>query len=99
MQSQRLRSSVTRLAVVDVYRTQVESNLPKDFTVNIAIFKGTEKTPIVVEFDHYLSDGEVYLQLVSPGAKEVAEEYRDRCIDDVVGKIREIAPDIAIMEA
>ena len=67
----------------DVYRTQVESNLPKDFTVNIAIFKGTEKTPIVVEFDHYLSDGEVYLQLVSPGAKEVAEEYRDRCIDDV----------------
>lgn len=83
----------------DVYRTQVESNLPKDFTVNIAIFKGTEKTPIVVEFDHYLSDGEVYLQLVSPGAKEVADEYRDRCIDDVVGKIREIAPDIAIMEA
>ena len=83
----------------DVYRTQVESNLPKDFTVNISIFKGTEKTPIVVEFDHYLSDGEVYLQLVSPGAKEVADEYRDRCIDDVVGKIREIAPDIAIMEA
>lgn len=38
-------------------------------------------------------------QLVSPGAKEVADEYRDRCIDDVVGKIREIAPDIAIMEA
>lgn len=83
----------------DVYRTQVESNLPKSFTVNVAIFKGTEKTPIVVEFDHYLTDGEVYLQLVSPGAKEVADEYRDRCIDDVLGKIREIAPDIAIMEA
>jgi hypothetical protein len=29
----------------------------------------------------------------------VADEYRDRCIDDVLAKIREIAPDIAIMEA
>lgn len=34
----------------DVYRTQVESNLPKSFTVNLSIFKGTEKTPIEVEF-------------------------------------------------
>lgn len=83
----------------DVYRTQVESNLPKSFTVNLSIFKGTEKTPIEVEFDHYLTDGDVFLQLVSPGAKEVADEYRDRCIDDVLAKIREIAPDIAIMEA
>lgn len=83
----------------DVYRTQVESNLPKSFTVNLSIFKGTEKTPIEVEFDHYLTDGDVFLQLVSPGAKEVADEYRDRCIDDVLAKIREIALDIAIMEA
>lgn len=83
----------------DVYRSQVESNLPKSFVVNVAIFKGTAKQPIEVEFDHYLTDSEVFLQLVSPGAKELSDEYRDRCIDEVLEKIREIAPEIAIMEA
>ena len=76
----------------------VESNLPKSFTLSLAIFKGTPKVPIVVEFDHYLADGECFLQLVSPGANEAVEAYRDSCIDEVLGKIREIAPEIAIME-
>lgn len=85
-------------SVAEVYRQQVESNLPKSFTVNIPIFKGTGKTAIEVEFDHYISDGEVLLQLVSPGANEMAETYRDSCLDEVLNKIREIAPDIAILE-
>lgn len=85
-------------SVADVYRSQVESNLPKSFTVNISIFKGTAKTPIEVEFDHYLSNGDVLLQLVSPGANELAEDYRDKCIDEVLDGIRSIAPDIAILE-
>lgn len=83
----------------DVYRTQVESNLPKTFAVCLPIFKGKEKTTIDVEFDHYLTDGEVFLQLVSPGAKEMADEWRDRVIDEEIAKIRELAPDIAILEA
>lgn len=83
----------------DVYRTQVESNLPKSFTICLPIFKGKEKTTIDVEFDHYLSEGEVFLQLVSPGAKEMADEWKDRVIDDEIRKIRELAPDIAILEA
>lgn len=85
-------------STADVYRCQVESNLPKSFTVNIPIFKGTAKAAIEVEFDHYLINGDVLLQLVSPGANEMAEDYRDRCLDDVLAKIRKIAPDIAIME-
>ncbi len=85
-------------STADVYRQEVESNLPKSFTVNMAIFKGTAKEAIEVEFDHYLKDGEVYLQLVSPGANELTEAYRDQCIDDVLDKIRELAPDIAILE-
>lgn len=85
-------------STADVYRCQVESNLPKSFTVKIPIFKGTAKSSIEVEFDHYLLNGEVLLQLVSPGANEVTEEYRDRCLDEVLDKIRNIAPDIAIME-
>ncbi|HBG40223.1 MAG TPA: hypothetical protein DDW85_02265 [Porphyromonadaceae bacterium] len=82
----------------DVFRQQVESNLPKSFSVTLAIFKGTPKTRIEVEFDHYLSDGNVYLQLVSPGANEMVESYRDSSIDQVLDKIKKIAPEIAILE-
>ena len=82
----------------EVFKQEVESNLPHDFTLNLAIFKGTPKVPIVVEFDHYLADGDCYLQLVSPGANEAVEQFRDRCIDDVLERIIAIAPDIAIME-
>ena len=85
-------------STADVYRQEVESNLPKSFTVNVAIFKGTAKEAIEVEFDHYLKDGDVFLQLVSPGANELTESYRDQCIDDVLNKIREVAPNIAILE-
>lgn len=83
----------------EVYRQTVESNLPKSFTVHIPIFKGSEKTTFDVEFDHYLTDGEVFLQLVSPGAQEISDEWRDKAIDKVLNAIREIAPDIAILEA
>lgn len=82
----------------EVFRQQVESNLPKSFSVVLSVFKGTPKEAIEVEFDHYLSDGDVYLQLVSPGANEMVESYRDTCIDQVLVKIKEIAPDIAILE-
>ena len=82
----------------EVFRQQVESNLPKSFSVVLSVYKGTPKEAIEVEFDHYLSDGDVYLQLVSPGANEMVESYRDTCIDQVLVKIKEIAPDIAILE-
>lgn len=85
-------------SIAEIYKSEVESNLPKSFVVNIAVFKGTPKQSIEVEFDHYLKDNDVYLQLVSPGANEIVEQYRDKCIDEVLDKIRAIAPDIAIME-
>ncbi|MGN1211358.1 MAG: hypothetical protein ACI4TM_06705 [Candidatus Cryptobacteroides sp.] len=82
----------------EVYRTNVESNLPKSFSVSLPIFKGTAKQAIEIEFDHFLMDNKVLLQLVSPGAMEVTVDYRDVIIDKVLNDIREIAPDIAILE-
>lgn len=82
----------------DVYKSQVESNLPKSFQINLGIIKGMAKTTVEVEFDHYLSDGECYLQLISPGCKEAVDEYVASCIDAELDKIKEIAPDIAILE-
>lgn len=85
-------------SMADVYRSEVESNLPKSFTLRMSIFKGTAKQNMEVEFDHYLMDGNVMLQLVSPGANEMTEEYRDCCIDEVLDKIMTLAHDIPIME-
>ena len=82
----------------DVYRSEVESNLPKSFTLCLGIIKGMAKTNVEVEFDHYLSDGDCFLQLVSPGCKEAVDEYTDQCIDAELSKIKEIAPEIAILE-
>lgn len=85
-------------STADIYKQQVESNLPKSFTVSMPIFKGTAKQVIEVEFDHHVMNGEVYLQLVSPGANELTNEYRDVCIDAVLADIASIAPEIAILE-
>jgi len=93
---QKMRDSSGSTA--DVYRQTVESSLDNSFTVRMPIFKGTEPQNIEVEFDNYVMNGEVMLQLVSPGANEVAESYKNKCLDDVLAKIRNIAPDIAILE-
>lgn len=85
-------------STADIYKQQVESNLPKSFTVHLSIFKGTQKQSIEVEFDHYVINGDVYLQLVSPGANELTNKYKDTCIDSVLEEISAIAPDIAILE-
>lgn len=85
-------------STADVYKQHVESNLPKSFIVFLPIFKGTSKQLIEIEFDHHILNGDVLLQLVSPGANELTNEYRDICINSVLDKIITIAPDIAILE-
>jgi hypothetical protein len=82
----------------DVYRSHVESNLPKSFEVYMPIFKGGARQGIDIEFDHYVSDGDVHLMLVSPGANELIEIYRDNCLNSVLDGIRAIAPEIPIIE-
>ncbi len=79
--------------------------------INLTIENYTGEKPIVVVYREGLAgkvldekapvstDGEVFLQLVSPGAKEISDEWRDTAIDRVLNEIRGIAPDIAILEA
>lgn len=81
----------------DIYRQTVESDLKK-FTVVMGVIKGMPKLTIEVEFDHYIVDRMCVLQLVSPDCKDKVEEYTDRCIDEQLEKIKEIAPEIAILE-
>lgn len=69
---------------------------PEVFTVIIPIFKGTKKQELQLET--YFNPDDLTCTLVSPEANEIAEEYKDTEIDKVLESIKEIAPDIVIIE-
>lgn len=56
------------------------------------------KLAIEVEFYASVNGRDVTLQLVSPGACQLLEDLRDRIIDEQVTRIRELAPEMAIIE-
>lgn len=71
---------------------------PEAFTLQIPIFKGMPAETIEVEFYASVNGRDVTLQLVSPGACQLLEDLRDRIIDVQVARIRELSPEIAIIE-
>lgn len=83
---------------IDCFSQVVDSNLPKSFKLNIPLFKGFPREEIEVETYADIDGREVSLSLVSAGANEVMEEYKNKVIDEQLSKIREIAPDLVIIE-
>lgn len=82
----------------DNYSQVVDSNLPKSFKLNIPLFKGFSCEEIEVEIYADVDGRDVSLSLVSAGANEAIEEYKNKVIDEQLGVIRQIAPDIVIIE-
>lgn len=82
----------------DSFSGVVSSNLPESFKVNLPIFKGSKPEEFEVEFYSRVNGRTIFLQLVSPGAQEVMDNVKDNAIDVEIAKIRELAPDIAIIE-
>lgn len=82
----------------DNYSQIVDSNLPSAFHVRIPIYKGAQVEDIEIEIMASINGREVGLQLISAGAISTIEEVRDRLIDAELDKIREIAPEIPIIE-
>jgi hypothetical protein len=82
----------------DNYSGVVTSNLPEAFAVQIPIFKGMPAETIEVEFMASVNGRDVTLHLISPGATQLLEELRDRVIDEQIERIRELSPEIAIIE-
>jgi hypothetical protein len=80
----------------DLLAQTVASNLPAAFNLNIPIFKGMDRYVLEVEVEIRATD--LCCTLVSPQANDIVELIRDSAIDDVLDKIRAIAPDIAIIE-
>lgn len=85
-------------SVTDVYKKVVDSNLPKSFFVKIPIFKGTDPERIEIEIIATVNGRDVSLSLISPDAASIVEDVRDKLIDGQIEKIREIAPEIPIIE-
>lgn len=82
----------------DNYSQVVDSNLPKSFKLNIPLFKGFACEEIEVEIYADVDGREVSLSLVSAGANEAIEEYKNKVIDEQVEAIKGVAPDIVIIE-
>lgn len=92
------RSKEENGSKVDNYSQVVDSNLPKSFKLNIPLFKGFANEEIEVEIYADVDGRDVSLSLVSAGANEAIEEYKNKVIDEQLKQIRQIAPDIVIVE-
>lgn len=82
----------------DNYSQVVDSNLPSSFKLNIPLFKAFACEEIEVEIYADVDGRDVSLSLVSAGANEAIEEYKNKVIDEQLKRIMLIAPDIAIIE-
>jgi hypothetical protein len=82
----------------DNYSKVVQSNMPDAFTVHIPIFKGQPAEDLEVELYASVNGRDVSLSLVSPGACQLLEDLRDKVIDEQIEAIRELCPDIVIIE-
>lgn len=85
-------------SVTDVYRKVVDSNLPEAFAVRIPIFKGSAAEVFTIEIIAHVEGKHAVLELISPDAEAIVEEVRDKMIDAEIAKIRELAPEIPIIE-
>ena len=81
------------------FKQQVaNSNIPERFTLKIPVFSGGAYTEVVVETFVTIDGAQISIALQSAAANDVIEYSKDITIGDVVAKIREIAPEIAIIE-
>ena len=82
----------------DNFAQVVNSNLPESFRLKIPIFKGMPAEDLEVETFAQISGREVAFVLLSPSANQTLEDLRDNAIDAQLDTIKEIAPNIAIIE-
>jgi len=82
----------------DKFEQVVNSNLPASFSLKIPIFKGMPHYNIEVETFAQINGKEVSFTLLSPGAQALVEDIRDNVIDEQIALIRDISPDLAIIE-
>ena len=80
------------------FKQAVDSNIPTSFKMKLPIFSGGDYVEVEVETYASVDGMDVSICLQSAGANEVIEDTKATVINDVIEKIREIAPEIAIIE-
>lgn len=80
------------------FRQAVDSNIPESFKLNLSVMSGG--TPVEIDVETYATiDGaHVSIALQSPGANDIVEDIRNNYLSGVVEKIKEIAPEIVIID-
>jgi hypothetical protein len=99
----KVNNSIQRLASengnrIDNFEQVVESNLPKSFFLKMPIFKGCAEETIEIETFASINGRDVGFMLISPAASAAQEDMRNRIIDKQLEAVKEIAPNIAIIE-
>lgn len=80
------------------FRQVVDSNIPEKFKLKLPIFSGEEYHEIEVETYANVDGSDVTIQLQSAGANEVLETMKHEQFNAVIARIREVAPEIVIIE-
>ena len=82
----------------EAFSQAVNSNLPPSFKLKLPVLKGGPAWEIEVETFAKVSGKEVQFILISPDAADLLEDAKLHAIDEQLEKIREVAPEIAIIE-
>jgi len=82
----------------DDFAQTVNSNLPKTFSLCMPIFKSMKAETFEIETFANVDGRDVTFVLISPAASQITEEVRDKAIDKELDEIKQLCPDIAIIE-
>lgn len=81
------------------FKQQVaNSNIPERFTLKIPVFSGGDYEEVSVETFVTIDGAQISIALQSAAANDVVEDCKMTSISTIIDKIREIAPEIAIIE-
>lgn len=81
-----------------VFRQAVDSNIPPSFKLRLPIFSGGDPVEIDVETYASIDGSDVTVSLQSAGAYDAVEDVKLNEIGRVIEQIREIAPELVIIE-
>lgn len=74
----------------------VDSNLPESFMLSVPIFKGQPKELFEVEIN--IDADKLTCSLISPEVNDYIAEFKDKIIDEQIQIIKDLVPDLVIIE-
>ena len=80
------------------FRQAVDSNIPETFKLCLPVLSGGSPMEIDVETYATIDGAHVSISLQSPGANDIVEDIRQNHISNMIEKLREVAPEIVIIE-